>query len=308
MINKRYTIIDLGSNSFHMLTVIKTDDGFSVFSKNKQKVRLASGLDENNNLSQEMIENGLNCLREFREELNQIQPKKIMITATAALRLATNKEQFIKQAEQILQHPINLISGIEEARIIYRGVTFTTNNKQQMLVIDIGGASTELVIGKNKDILKAESLHMGCVTWLNNYFSDEQLSSINFSSAIKHAKEIIQPYIKQYQDIQWSLCMGASGTIQAINEINDVQKIEKSLTLDLLNNIKHQCINSKHIETLNIEGLEESRKAVFASGLSILIALFESLEIREITPSNGALREGLISMLFDEDEPLNTLL
>jgi exopolyphosphatase/guanosine-5'-triphosphate,3'-diphosphate pyrophosphatase len=299
MKDKRYTIIDLGSNSFHMLTVIKTDDGFSVFSKNKQKVRLASGLDDNNFLNQKTIENGLSCLRNFREELNHINPHKVLVTATAALRLATNNQQFIQPAEQILQYPINLISGIEEAEIIYRGVTFTSNNKQQMLVIDIGGASTELIIGKGKEILKAESLHMGCVTWLNNYFSDQQLSNENFTSAIKHAKEIIQPYLKQYQEIQWSLCMGASGTIQAISEVNDMQKITETLTVDLLYKIQQQCIDSKKIDKLYIEGLEESRKAVFASGLAILIALFESLDIKQITPSNGALREGLISILFE---------
>ena len=156
----RYTIIDLGSNSFHMLTVTKTDDGFSVFSKKKQKVRLASGLDKDNYLSQTAIDNGLNCLRSFREELDNIKPRKILISATAALRLANNKQQFITQAEQILDHPINLISGIEEAKTIYRGVAFTEKLQDQLLVIDIGGARTELIIGQGNQVLKAQSLNM----------------------------------------------------------------------------------------------------------------------------------------------------
>lgn len=296
----RYTIIDLGSNSFHMLTVTKSDDGFSVFSKKKQKVRLASGLDENNNLNQQTIESGLNCLREFRVELDKIQPCKILISATAALRLANNKQLFIPQAEQILQNPINLISGIEEAKTIYRGVAFTEQLQKQLLVIDIGGASTELIIGQGSKVLKAQSLHMGCVTWLNNHFSDNQLNSSNFCAAIAAAKQVIEPYIKQYQTLGWSLCMGASGTIQAVNEVNSAQQLETDLTLSVLNTIKQQCIDSAQIDQLQIEGLKASRKPVFASGLAILIALFECLQVEHIKPSKGALREGLISILFEK--------
>lgn len=302
MKDKRYTIIDLGSNSFHMLTVNKTSNGFSVFSKKKQKVRLASGLDDNNNLNQQTIANGLACLQAFRNELDILQPEKIIITATAALRLAKNKKNFIIQAEEILKYPIKLISGIEEAKTIYRGVAFTENTKEQLLVIDIGGASTELIIGQGNTVLKAESLHMGCVTWLNNYFPNNALNKENFSTAIQYAKQIILPHISQYKKLSWSICMGASGTIQAVNEVNHKQQLEKQLTLSLLNKIKHQCIESAEIEKLNIEGLKKSRTPVFASGLAILIALFECLEIESIAPSNGALREGLISILFADNE------
>ena len=300
MSTPRYTIIDLGSNSFHMLTVIKCDDGFSVYSKHKEKVRLASGLDENNNLSQITIESGLNCLRRFRTELDNLQPCKILISATAALRLATNKQLFITQAEEILREPINLISGIEEAKTIYRGVAFTEKSQKQLLVIDIGGASTELIIGRGSEVLKAESLNMGCVTWLNNHFSDQLLNADNFSSAIEAAKLVIKPYINAYKTLDWSLCMGASGTIQAVNEVNTKQQLDTDLTLSLLNTIKQQCINSKQIVQLEIDGLKESRKPVFASGLSILIALFECLQVEAIKPSKGALREGLISILFED--------
>ncbi|MEI6896282.1 MAG: guanosine pentaphosphatase [Psychromonas sp.] len=300
MTSARYTIIDLGSNSFHMLTVTKIEDGFSVFSKKKQKVRLASGLDEHNNLSQSTIDSGLQCLQSFRAELDNLQPLKIMITATAALRLANNKQLFISQAEKILQHPIHLISGIEEAKTIYRGVAFTEQLQKQVLVIDIGGASTELVIGQGHDVLKAQSLHMGCVTWLNNYFADKKLNEKNFSNAINQAKKIMTPHIANYQALGWSLCMGASGTIQAINEINTQQQLDNELTLLLLNKIKMQCIASKKIESLIIDGLKDSRKPVFASGLAILIAVFECLQVTAIQPAKGALREGLISILFND--------
>ena len=296
----RYTIIDLGSNSFHMLTVIKAGDGFSVYSKKKQKVRLASGLDENNNLNPSTIERGLQCLQSFRDELDNLQPRKIIITATAALRLANNNDLFISQAEKILQHKINLISGIEEAKTIYRGVAFTEQLQKQLLVIDIGGASTELIIGQGNNVLKAESLNMGCVTWLNNHFSNNKLNKENFFSAIAQARTVIEPYVENYKSLGWSLCMGASGTIQAVNEVNGKQQLDKHLSLSLLNAIKQQCINSKTIDALEIDGLKDSRKAVFASGLAILIALFESFNLESIKLSKGALREGLISILFED--------
>lgn len=298
----RYTIIDLGSNSFHMLTVVKTDNGFSVFSKNKRKVRLASGLDSQQNLTAETMEKGWSCLQKFRDELNKIQPCSILITATAALRIAKNKQLFINRAETILQHPIKLISGIEEAKTIYRGVAFTDNISQQLLVIDIGGASTELIIGKGNTILLAESLNMGCVTWLNKCFANNKLDDDNFSTAINMAKAVIAPYIKKYTDQGWALTMGASGTIQAVLEINNKQQIDKELTIELLNKIKQMCIDCKDIHSLEIDGLKTSRIPVFASGLAILIALFQSLDIKSLALSKGALREGLISILFEGSE------
>lgn len=299
MNNNHYTIIDLGSNSFHMLTVDKIDNGFSVVSKDKQKVRLASGLDAQGNLDQATMERGWSCLQQFKTKLAQLHPIDILITATAALRLAKNNQYFITQAESILGHPIHLISGIEEAKTIYQGVVFTDNISEQLLVIDIGGASTELIIGKGSQVIEAQSLNMGCVTWLNNFFADQKLSTENFDSAIAAAKQIIAPWKTHYQNHGWTLTMGASGTIQATQEINEAQQLTKQLTLSLLNTIKQQCILCEQIDNMNIVGLKDSRIPVFASGLAILIALFESLNINELQLSKGALREGLISILFN---------
>lgn len=301
MPDKRYTIIDLGSNSFHMLTVTRVDGGFQIFNKSKKKVRLASGLDQTNNLNQKTMQVGWDCLAQFRLELNELQPIDIIITATAALRLAKNKKTFLDKAQSIVQHPINLISGTEEAKIIYKGVIFTEQAKDPLLVIDIGGASTELVIGKGADIHFSESLNMGCVTWLNQFFADKQLNNKNFQQAILAAKTIIDPFKDAITQQSWSIAMGASGTIQAVNEINQSQLIASTITLDVLHNIMQQCITCQTIDTIEISGLKASRIAVFPSGLCILIALFESLSISQLTPSRGALREGLISILFDRN-------
>jgi len=296
----RYTIIDLGSNSFHMLTVTKLGNGFNVDSKHKQKVRLAAGLDEQNQLDLKTMEKGWSCLQDFRVLLDKIQPTKVLITATAALRIAKNKQLFLTRAEKILQYPINLISGIQEAETIFKGVSFTENTDKTLLVIDIGGASTELVLGKGNQVNIANSLEMGCVTWLNHYFSDNLLNEDNFNKAILAAKRVISNIKTQYIEHHWELTLGASGTIQAVFEVNQQQQLTNQLSLSLLLEIKQQCIQCNSIDLLRIEGLKSSRTPVFASGISILIALFESFDIESIRRSNGALREGLINMVFNQ--------
>ena len=303
---KRYTIIDLGSNSFHMLTVNKQHNGFSVLSKYKQKVRLAAGLNAQNQLDLMTMEKGWQCLQHFKTLLDEIQPQKTLITATAALRKALNRQQFLTVAEQILQHPIHLISGIQEAKTIFKGVSFSERVDAKLLVIDIGGASTELVIGEKQQIYLAHSLDMGCVTWLNHYFVDGALNEYNFTRAINAAKERVSMVAKQYSSLHWELTLGASGTIQAVYEINQKQALTPEISLELLYKIQQQCIQCQSIKKLTITGLKKSRVPVFASGLAILIGLFTSLNIHAIQRSNGALREGLISMLFNGEVHFDT--
>ena len=302
----RYTIIDLGSNSFHMLTVVKQGDGFNVVSKHKQKVRLAAGLNGDKQLDQATMEKGWACLESFRLLLDQIQPICILITATAALRIAVNNQQFLNKAEKILQYPINLISGIQEAETIFKGVSFTENTDKELLVLDIGGASTELVLGQGNKVHVANSLNIGCVTWLSHYFADDLLNEYNFNNAVNAARQVISTVKAQYVSFEWELTLGASGTIQAVNEINQKQQLSHHLSIELLQQIKQQCIQCQSIKTLNIVGLEASRVPVFASGLAILIAIFESLNINSMQRSNGALREGLISMMFNGQTHFNS--
>ncbi|WP_409440304.1 guanosine pentaphosphatase [Psychromonas sp. GE-S-Ul-11] len=301
----RYTIIDLGSNSFHMLTVSKQGNGFNVVSKHKQKVRLAAGLNGDKQLDQTTMQRGWACLENFRLLLDQIKPVTVLITATAALRIAVNSEEFIKVAEKILGHPINLISGVQEAKTIFKGVSYTEQTDKKLLVIDIGGASTELVLGQGNHVHIANSLNIGCVTWLSHYFADQQLNKYNFNNAINAARQVISTVKTQYSAFDWELTLGASGTIQAVNEVNQAQQLSDSLSFELLQQIKQQCIACKTIEQLDIVGLEASRAPVFASGLAILIALFESLNIQQMQLSNGALREGLISMMFNNQSEFN---
>ena len=214
-----FAVIDLGSNSFHMLIAKHMAGGIHTIGRVKRKVRLAAGLNDQNELSTQAMQRGWECLALFAERLQDIPHANVSIVATATLRLASNAKVFISEAEKILNHKINVISGELEAKTIYKGVAHTSACQGKQLVIDIGGASTEVVIGKGFDALLYKSLNMGCVTYLDRYFQDGKLSDANFSAAIAAAKAVVQPIQDAYQQLGWEIAIGASGTVQAIQEI-----------------------------------------------------------------------------------------
>lgn len=289
-----YAAIDLGSNSFHMLVVRQVAGNIQTIARIKRKVRLAAGLDEQNNLSQDAIERGWQCLALFAERLQDIPAKHVRVVATAALRSARNAADFLDTAQRILGHPIEVIAGEEEARLIYQGVAHTTGGPDPRLVVDIGGASTELIIGKGAQPQALVSLHMGCVTWLERYFADRRLCEHNFAAAEQAARDILQPIVAQFTSLGWQACVGASGTVQALQEIMLAQGMDEHITLAKLRQLRAQAIQCYKLEELEIEGLTLDRALVFPSGLSILIAIFETLSIDDMTLSGGALREGLL--------------
>ena len=294
-----YAAIDLGSNSFHMLVVRHIDGSVQTMAKIKRKVRLAAGLDENNALSLEAMQRGWDCLSLFAERLQDIPKENIRIVGTATLRTAINVNEFLIKANQILGHPIEIISGEEEASTIYKGVAHTSGGVGRRLVVDIGGASTEFIIGEGFEAKALNSLKMGCVTWLERHFKDRQLNNTNFQSAIEAAKQTVSPILESYCQIGWDICVGASGTVQALQEIMLAQGMDEIITLPKLKRLQKQAMMSDHLEELEIEGLTLERALVFPSGLSILIAIFESFKIEEMTLAGGALREGLVYEMVD---------
>lgn len=289
-----YAAIDLGSNSFHMLVVREVAGNIQTIARIKRKVRLAAGLDAQNQLSEEAMTRGWQCLKLFSEQLQDIPPEQIQVVATATLRLAANADQFLRTAGEILGCPINVISGEEEARLIYQGVAHTTGGSDKRLVVDIGGGSTELVTGEGAHATSLFSLSMGCVTWLERYFTDRHLGKANFEQAELAARAMIQPIAEQLRAHGWQVCVGASGTVQALQEIMVAQGMDERITLSKLQQLKQRAIQCGKLEELEIEGLTLERALVFPSGLSILIAVFQELNIESMLLAGGALREGLV--------------
>ncbi|MBJ9539631.1 guanosine-5'-triphosphate,3'-diphosphate diphosphatase [Citrobacter braakii] len=289
-----YAAIDLGSNSFHMLVVREVAGSIQTLTRIKRKVRLAAGLNSDNVLSAEAMERGWQCLRLFAERLQDIPQPQIRVVATATLRIAVNADEFIAKAQEILGCPVQVISGEEEARLIYQGVAHTTGGADQRLVVDIGGASTELVTGSGAQTTSLFSLSMGCVTWLEMYFTNRNLAQENFDEAEKAAREVLRPVADKLRFHGWKVCVGASGTVQALQEIMMAQGMDERITLAKLQQLKQRAIHCGRLEELEIEGLTLERALVFPSGLAILIAIFTELNIQCMTLAGGALREGLV--------------
>lgn len=294
-----YAAVDLGSNSFHMVVVHVINGSVQIIGKVKQKVRLAAGLNDNMELDDISMERGWQCLQTFAERLQDIPRSNVKVVATATLRLAVNAAEFIKKAETILGHKLDVISGEEEARQIYLGVAYTSANQGNSLVIDIGGASTEIIIGNDMHPIHLVSTDMGCVTFMERYFKGGVINDDNFTQAQHQANVLLDDVANTFLCFDWHNCLGASGTPQAITEILVAQGISDAIRLDYLYKLREQCIACGSIDKLSIKGLEESRKPIFPSGLAILITLFERLKIRDMNISGGALREGLIYGMLD---------
>ncbi len=316
--DNHYAVVDLGSNSFHLLITCLNHDKNSnnhqikIVNKVKQKVRLASGLDSHNVLNDAAITRGLDCLKLFALHLKSIPLKNIKIVATAAVRIATNSKDFLTQANNILPKDIVLLSGEQEAQTIYAGVAYTCVKKSpkiaaqspKRLVLDIGGASTEIVVGEGYEAKGLVSLNIGCVSFNNNYFADNKLNEYNFSLAISAANAEIAKVASKFIALGWHNAIGGSGTMQALAEILQFRQQTVSITLPFLHEIQQTLITCQDIDNIVIEGLREDRSPVLASGLSILIALFTQLNITELTLSSGALREGLLFSLLPENTVL----
>lgn len=303
--NSSYAVIDLGSNSFHMMIAQVVAGSVQIIGRVKRKVRLASGLDENLILSDEAMLRGWECLDLFAERLQDIPINNIRIAGTATLRLATNVAVFLEKAEQILGLPIEIISGEREAQIIYKGVAYTSSRKIRRLVVDIGGASTELIAGDGDTPIICKSLNVGCVTYLERYFPDGYLSESNYTNAIAAAELEISTIRDLYKDFNWNEEVGASGTVQAIQEILIHQGHDEIITLERLVAIMQQSITYGNIDNLTIPGLVKDRRMVFPSGVAILIAIFRQLNLTGMTLAGGALREGQLYSMLPELTKMN---
>jgi len=289
--------LDIGSNSFHLVVARIVAGSVQILHRVKQKVRLGDGLGSNGALSEEAMQRGLETLAVIAENLQGLEPQCVTVVDPQALRKASNAKEFLKTAKKVFPFPIEIISGAEEARLIYQGVAHTNHQEGQRLVIDIGGGSTEFIIGEGFDTRILRSLQMGCVSYTNRFFKQGELKQKTFNRAITCAQQELEMIDKKYKQINWNTCIGTSGTIKIIIELAaqlDSTNRENHVCLTDLLTLMDLCCAAGNSKDLQIQGLTDDRRPVFAAGLSILIAAFKSLDVQEIEYSQDALREGVL--------------
>ncbi|QLB14626.1 exopolyphosphatase [Mannheimia granulomatis] len=292
---REFAAIDLGSNSFHMIVARIVNGSIQVLSRIKRRVRLADGLDENLVLSQEAIERGVACLALFAKRLQGFSEENVKVVGTYTLRRAINKQDFLDQAKAVFPYSISIISGQEEARLIYSGVSHTQLEKGRKLVVDIGGGSTEITIGDNFTPIRAESRHMGCVSFAKRFFPNGELTIERFDSAYQLAMEKIEDLMWEYQELGWEHALGSSGTIKTVHQVLIANGYRDGLiTEQRLQKLIDICLEFKSLNEIKMRGLLEERADVLVPGLAILLALFHTFRIEVLRYSNGALREGVM--------------
>ena len=295
--NELYAAVDLGSNSFHMIVAEMINNQLHVIDRHKDMVRLANGLDKKGYLSSEKIDQAIESLEKIAQRIAHIPKSHLRVVGTNTLRKAKNASEFMGKAAIALGKPIDIISGREEARILYLGVAHSLPNKQgKRLVIDIGGGSTELIIGEEFTPLLRESLHMGCVSYTKKFFADGIISEKNWHKAVLNARRQLVPIISRYISNGWDIVIGASGTMRATAKVIvesgfSIYGIDK----DSLQTLIARCLELGELNNLEqLAGLSSRRAPVFMGGLAIIKALFDSLPIEKIESSTGALREGIV--------------
>ena len=288
--------IDLGSNSFHIV-VAQLDQGeLRTVDVMSDKVQLAAGINDKRFLTEEAKQRGLDCLSRFAQRVKDLPRDAVRIVGTNALREAKNSREFIDEAESILGTSLEIIAGREEARLIYLGVAHTlADDKGSRLVIDIGGGSTEFIIGERFEPRVMESLHMGCVSFTKRYFHDDAISPKSFKRAQTAALQELQSIKYHYKEIGWDSAVGSSGTIKAVrNACISKGYSDDKITKEALHTLRDEILSYSHSSEIDIEGLKPERQKVLPAGIAILCAAFEALDIKEMTFSEGALREGVL--------------
>jgi len=297
--------VDLGSNSFHMVVARHSHGQLIIQDRLREMVRLAAGLDEQGRLDRTAIETALGCLERFGQRLQDMRAESVRVVGTNTLRRAKRKGAFLDRARAALGHPIEIISGIEEARLIYLGVAQTMPSEPgRRLVVDIGGGSTEIIIGEGVHAKRLESLYMGCVSMSARFFDDGEITEKRMKRARLAARLELEPVRNMFKHYGWDQAVGSSGTIRSVADILRGRG-EGAITPSLVEGLIEQALRAGHMSKLRFPELSSERVPVFAGGIAILAEVMENLEINSIKPAEGALREGLlydlIGRLTNED-------
>lgn len=299
-LGNRLAAVDLGSNSFR-LEIGTVDHG--VFRRTeylKETVRQGGGLDEDRNLTPQAMQAGWDCLARFGERLAGFQPGEVRAVATQTLREARNRDVFLKRGNDVLGFPIDVISGREEARLIYQGVAhLLPASDERRLVIDIGGRSTELILGQGRTPKVMESFRVGSIAWSTRYFADGQFSKKSFEMAEIAAIAVLDEALDAYHPDHWTTAYGSAGTVGAIMDVLVAAGgAQGSITQDGLDWVLERLIAAQSIDKLRLGGMREDRKVIIGGGVSVMRAVFKLLGIRELHQAAGGLRHGLICDLL----------
>ena len=286
--------VDLGSNSFRLQVCENINGQLKIIDSFKQMVRFAAGLDEHKNLDQASQARALSCLEKFGERLRKFPPEQVRVVATNTFRVAKNINEFIPKAEAALGFPIEVIAGREEARLIYTGVVHTLPpNGDKMLVIDIGGGSTEFVIGSDLQPTDTESLPLGCVTYSMRFFQGK-IGQKDFQAATTAARNEIQRISKLLKRTGWDFAVGTSGSAKSIRDVIAAEYgDDEEITYAGMQKIAARIIEAGSTKKARFEGLKPDRIEVFAGGLAVMMAAFEELDIKKMMVTDAALRDGV---------------
>ncbi|MYM37426.1 Ppx/GppA family phosphatase [Duganella sp. FT94W] len=290
-----YAAVDLGSNSFRLHIGKHDGEAIRVLKSVREPIRLAAGIDEDGNLTPAAQQAALNCLKNFRAVLAAYKLDAVRVVATSAMRVARNATAFLPEAEQAIGHPIEIISGEEEGRLIYMGVAYAVALPgERRLVIDIGGGSTELILGRGAEIDKVESFSVGTVKQSLSFFIGGHVDAPSFEAAILSARSHFEDAAPPYHPQFWKQCYGSSGTARTIADIivkNDIGREINAQTLDAL---KQRFIEFGHVSKIDMPGLKPDRAATIIGGLAILIGLVRELDIPLVQPIEAGLRMGVM--------------
>jgi exopolyphosphatase/guanosine-5'-triphosphate,3'-diphosphate pyrophosphatase len=292
--------VDLGSNSFHMI-VGRLDNGqVQVVDRLREPVRLASGLDEHKRLGAEAEQRALDCLSRFGQRLRDLPRGAVRAVGTNTLRQLHDGGAFLRAASTTLGHPIEVIAGREEARLVYLGVAHgLAAGDEWRLVVDIGGGSTELIIGRRFEPSDRESLHMGCVSISQRHFGDGRITEQAMDEAMLACRLELRPVKAEFRSERWDTAVGSSGTIKAIGEVvRAAGWSDEGITRASLKKLRRALVTAGHVDKLQLTGLTDDRRPVFPGGVAVLSAVFKALDIERMLVSDMALREGLLYELL----------
>ena len=289
--------LDLGSNSFHMVVARHTLGQLRIVDRLRESVRMAEGLDGKGGLDRAVRERALECLSRFGQRIADVPPQRVRAVATNTVRALSSPQSFLLPAETALGHAIEVVSGREEARLVYLGVAHAQPPRpgQTRLVIDIGGGSTECIIGSGFDARERESLQAGCVASTRRFFGSGKLTRKKWKEALVEVEAEFQQFASRYRSVGWDEALGSSGTIKAIGAICAEMKLTKgAVTAQALPQVRERLLAAGSIDAIDLPGLSAERRPVIAGGVLVLEAAFDALGLQRMMVSKAALREGVL--------------